>query len=130
MSTTVGTFQERRAGRAVWPAAFLATLIMLTGALVAVTLSQDGPQTAPVPGTPVQVAGGVEETIVSGTAANTPSEIRGEATQGRPVGSFGGTAANTPTEVTGGMAVEAPQYISGTMSDGFPARVFDRHQRV
>ena len=67
----------------------------------------------------------VEQGIVSGTAANTPSEIRGEATQGRPVGSFGGTAANTPSEISGGL-------IGGIAGPEVPtaAEVFDRHQRI
>ena len=82
MSTRVGTLRGSRAGRSIWPAAILVSLVMLTIAVAAVSLSRDqGSQTAQRD--VVQNA----PSIVGGTAANTPSELGS--------GVVGGTAATT-----------------------------------
>jgi hypothetical protein len=84
MSIGVGTLQPKtRIMRPVWLAGLLAVILALTAAVI-VTNSGDEP---------VRDTTGTQ-TAVSGTAANTPSELRGglEST-------FGGTVANTPTEV-------------------------------
>ena len=86
MSTRAGTLPGSRAGRSIWPAAILASLVMLTIAVAAVSLGRDQEQQDPK-----TVISGVEETFDGGTAANTPSELSG------------GTTANTPSELTGGL---------------------------
>ncbi len=114
MSTRVGTLQGTRPGRSIWPAAVVASLVMLTIAVAAVSLGRDRPQ--PTPNT---VVGGVEQTIVGGTAANTPSELRGATAEAgggvrltphvprRAADATGsseaGTVGNTPSELSGGL---------------------------
>lgn len=116
MSMKVGTLQETRPTRSIWPAAVVATLVMLTIAVGAVSLGRDRPQSSPNTG-----VGTIEQTFVGGTAANTPSELRGatEAVGGRirpgardvprraaeaATGSSEvGTAVNTPSELSGGL---------------------------
>ncbi len=112
MSTRVGTLRGSRAGRSIWPAAILASLVMLTIAVAAVSLGGDRPQPTP------QTVSGVEETFVGGTAANTPSELRGAPIESNAggihvephvprraaevaTGSF--EAGNTPSELSGGL---------------------------
>ena len=87
MSTRVGTLQGSRAKgsgrRSIWPAAIVASLVMLTIAVAAVSLSGD-------PASETAQRDAVRQnpqTVVGGTAANTPSELRG--------GVVGGTAATT-----------------------------------
>ena len=116
MSISVGTAGERRVRRSVWPAAFLAAVIMVTAALVAFTLSREGPRTPPASGAPTEVSSEVDGTV-SGTAANTPSEIRGrfastvdparigpQIVGGGPDGWV--VQGNTPTELSGGLPAE------------------------
>jgi len=87
MSTRVGTLRGSQAGRSIWPAAILASLVMLTIAVAAVSLGRDqAPQTAQRDGTQQN-----RQAVVGGTAANTPSELSG------------GSTGNTPSELTGGM---------------------------
>ena len=102
MSTRVGTLRGSRAGRSIWPAAILASLVMLTIAVAAVSFgrvqSQQDPKT---------VISGVEETFDGGTAANTPSELNGGIVGAAPptfVDGTAGTAGNTPSELSGGYA--------------------------
>ena len=102
MSTRVGTLQGSRAGRSIWPAAILASLVMLTIAVAAVSLGrvqyQQDPKT---------VISGVEETFDGGTAANTPSELNNGIVGAAPptfVDGMAGTAGNTPSELIGGYA--------------------------
>ena len=89
MSTRVGTLQGSRAGRSIWPAAILASLVMLTIAVAAVSLSRDQASQA------AQRDGAQRnpQAVVGGTAANTPSELSG--------GIVGGTAATT-VKITAG----------------------------
>jgi hypothetical protein len=134
MSTRVGTLRGSRAGRSIWPAAILASLVMLTIAVAAVSFgrvqSQQDPKT---------VISGVEETFDGGTAANTPSELNAQIGAGRPKTVAGGTLANTPTELSGGIrhkfvsdtpGTTTPTELSGgIIGDGLPAKFYDRHQR-
>ena len=109
MSTRTGTLQAPRATRSIWPAAVIASLLMLSIGIGAFFLGRD--QATPAPKT---VVGGTEQTDVGGTAANTPSELSGGIRH-----KFGGTApaivsgGNTPSELTGGL----------------PER-YDAHQRI
>jgi hypothetical protein len=115
MSTRVGTLQGSRAKgsgvRSIWPAAILASLTMLTIAVAAVSLGGDRPQPTP------QTVSGVEKTFVGGTAANTPSELRGavESNVGgihvaphvprraAEMATRSFEAGNTPSELSGGL---------------------------
>ena len=110
MSTRTGTLQAPRATRSIWPAAVIASLLMLSIGIGAFALSRDqatsGPKT---------VVGRTEQTVVGGTAANTPSELSG-GIRHKFVSETVGT--NTPTELTGGIV------------GGLPAEFYDRHQRA
>ena len=126
MSTRVGTLQGTSAGRSIWPAAVLASLVMLTIAVTAISINLDegrpGAQTfvgRQVVNTPSELSGG----IVGGTAANElgitagSSSISVAATKAvqtaiiaarnaadtDPGELSGGTAGNTPSELSGGM---------------------------
>ena len=88
MSTRVGTLQAPRAGGSILLAAFLASFVMATIAVVAISLdSNEGRQGETtfvgrhVVNTPSElsagIVGGAEQTFVGGTAANTPSELSG-----------------------------------------------------
>jgi hypothetical protein len=125
MSTRVGTLQAPRAGGSILLAAFLASLVMLTIAVVAISLDRDQGRQGQttfvgrhVVSTPSElsagIVGGAEQTFVGGTAANTPSELSG-GIRHKYVGDAVG--ANTPSELSGGMG------------NGLPAKIYDRHQR-
>ena len=133
MSTRVGTQQASGWGGSILLATFLASLVMLTIAVVAISLDQGrqgeatfvGRQLVNTPSeanTPTELnaamVGGAEQTFVGGTAANTPSELSAQIRGGRPGTVAGGTLANTPTELT-----------DGVIGDGLPAEIFARHQR-
>ena len=127
MSTRVGTQQAPRAGGSIVLATFLASLVMLTIAVVAISLDQGRQGEATFVGrqlvnTPSELnaamVGGAEQTFVGGTAANTPSELSAQIRGGRPGTVAGGTLANTPTELS-----------DGVIGDGLPAEIFARHQR-
>lgn len=104
MSSRIGTLDAPRAERATWPVAFVAVLIMLTIAVVAVSMGRE------------EAREPVAQPTVSGTAANTPTEIRAahveiEATdaivphvprRGADADSVRSTAGNTPSEMSGG----------------------------
>ena len=105
MSTGIGTLQAPRRTRSIWPAAVIASLLMLSIGIGAFFLGRD--RATPAPSSNV---GGTEQTVAAETSANTPSEsLRGIV--GRPtprVGSGGDTpviasTANTPSELTGGI---------------------------
>ena len=72
MSTRTGTLQAPRAARSIWPAAVIASLLMLSIGIGAFFLGRDQATLAPK-----TVVGGTEQTVVGGTAANTPSELTG-----------------------------------------------------
>ena len=109
MSTRVGTLQGTSAGRSIWPAEVLASLVMLTIAVTAISIDRDeggpGAQTfvgRQVVNTPSELSGGISQTFVGGTEANTPTELSGGIVGGFPETFVGGTANNTPSELTGG----------------------------
>lgn len=93
MSSNVGTLEQRRRIR-LWPV--VAALIAVTA--LAVYFTTTGGEAEKRPST------------VSGTAANTPTELSGGL-----VGSISDTVANTPSEIRGGFA-EAPE--SATAQNG------------
>jgi hypothetical protein len=114
MSTRVGTLQAPKAGGSMLLAAFLASFVILTIAVVAISFDRDlgrqGETTfvgRHVVSTPSElntgIVGGAEQTFVGGTAANTPSELNSQIGGGRPKTVAGGTLANTPTELSGGI---------------------------
>jgi hypothetical protein len=130
MSTRVGTLQAPRAGGSILLAVFLASFVMLTIALVAISVdTNEGRQSETtfvgrhVVNTPGElsagIVGGAEQTFVGGTAANTPSELSGWSSPPASRHKFmsGTPGTNTPTELTGGIA------------GGLPAKFYDRHQR-
>jgi hypothetical protein len=84
MSIGIGTLQPKtRVIRPVWLAGILAVILAFT---VAVIVANAGDE-------PVRDTTGTQ-TSVSGTAANTPSELRGGATVSQET-----TLANTPSEI-------------------------------
>ena len=109
MSTRVGTLQTPRTNRSIWAAAVIASLLVLSIGIGAFFLGRD--EAAPAPKT---VVGGTEQTVVGGTAANTPTELSGgirhKFVGAEPAIVSGG---NTPSELTGGL----------------PGR-YDAHQRI
>ena len=147
MSTRVGTQQAPRAGGSILLATFLASLVMLTIAVVAISVDRDQARQGEativgrqVINTPSELStgtvGGAEQTFVGGTAANTPSELKpvymhGRNLQGlsplepvymhgrnlRGLSPLSETGTNTPTELSGGII------------GGLPAEFYDRHQR-
>jgi hypothetical protein len=121
MSTRVGTLQAPRAGGSILLAAFLASLVMLAIAVVAVSADRDAGRQR-------------ETTFVGRQVVNTPSELSG----GIVRGIVGGAAANTPTELSGGirhkfawdaLGTTTPSELSGGLGNGRPAETYDRHQR-
>ena len=148
MSTRVGTLQAPRAGSILF-AAFLASLVILTIAVVAISVDREAGRQGEttfagrqVVNTPSELSGGIvggaERTLVGGSAANTTSEPNAQVGAGRPKTVAGGTLADTPTEPSGGIrhkyvgdAVGAttPSELSGGMGSGRPAEIYDRHQR-
>jgi hypothetical protein len=131
MSTRVGTLQAPRAGGSILLAAFLASLVMLTIAVVAISLDRDQGRQGEttfvgrhVVNTPSELSGGIvggaEQTFVGGTAANTPSETR-RGIVGRPTPRVA-TDGNAPTIVSGG---NTPSELSGGLFEQY-----GRHQRI
>jgi len=118
MSTRVGTLQGSQTGRSIWPAAILASLVMLTIAVGAISLGRDRPQ----PTTKTSV-GGIEQTFVGGTAANTPSELRGGLAESNGRGGVRLTphvprrAAEATGSFAGGTVGNAPAFIDTTVRD-------------
>jgi len=125
MSSRVGTLQGSPTGRSIWPAAVLASLVMLTIAVAAVSLDLDQGQQG-------------ETMVVGRHVVNTPSELNAQI-GGTPKTVVGGTSANTPTELSGGirhkfvsdtLGTNTPTELSGgIIGDGLPAKFYDRHQR-
>jgi hypothetical protein len=117
MSSGVGTLQAPRAGGSILLAAFIASLVMLTIAVVAISVDRDAGRQG-------------ETTFVGRQVVNTPSGLSG--------GIVGGTATNTPTELSGGirhkyagdaLGTTTPSELSGGLGNGRPAEIYDRHQR-
>jgi hypothetical protein len=131
MSTRVGTLQAPRAGGSIVLAAFLASLVMVTIAVVAISLDRDQGRQGEttfvgrhVVNTPSELSaglvGGTEQAFVGGTAANTPSETR-RGIVGRPTPKAA-TGGSAPTIVSGG---NTPSELSGGLFDQY-----GRHQRI
>jgi hypothetical protein len=99
MSTGIGTLQAPRRNRSIWPAAVIASLLMLSIGIGAFFLARD--EATPPPKSAVSET----EQIVGGTAANTPTELSGGVVGAAPptfVDGLAGTAGNTPSELSGG----------------------------
>ena len=131
MSTRVGTLQAPRAGGSILLAAFLASIVIVTMAVVAISLDRNqgrpGETTfvgRQVVNTPSElnagVVGGAEQTFVGGTAANTPSELNAQIRGGRPGTVPGDTSANTPTELSGGIR---HKFASDTLGTNTPTEL-------
>ena len=86
MSTRVGTLQAPRAGGSILLAAFLASLVMLTIAVVAISLDRDQGRHGEtafvgrhVVSTPTElsagIVGGAEQTVVGGRGRVAPSGL-------------------------------------------------------
>jgi hypothetical protein len=132
MSTKVGTLQAPRAGGSIVLAAFLASLVMLTIAVVAISLDRDQGRQGETTfvgrhavNTPSElnggIVGGTEQTFVGGTAANTPSETR-RGIVGRPTPKAATAGGSAPTIVSGG---NTPSELSGGLFEQY-----GRHQRI
>ena len=118
MSTGIGTLQPSQR-RSLWPVAVVLSFVMLTVAVIVFSIDRGGSTTqAPAKRVAVEVpAAG----IAGGTAANTPSELRGISSVSsgaqvaitphvprRSAGSEGPQVTlgtNTPSEITGGLSV-------------------------
>jgi hypothetical protein len=124
MSTRVGTLQAPRAGGSILLAAFLASLVMLTIAVIAISVDRN--------------EGRQGETMFAGRhVVTTPSELSSGIVGGAET-FVGGAAANTPTELSGGirhkyvegaLGTDTPSELSGGLGNGIPAEIYDRHQR-
>jgi hypothetical protein len=156
MSTRVGTLQAPKANGSILFAAFLASLVMATIAVVAISFERDQGQQGEttfvgryVVNTPSEqsagIVGGAEQTFIGGTAANTPSELNAQTRGGRPGTVAGGTLANTPSELnlpswssppasrhkvmSDTPGTNTPTELTGGIVGGLPAKFYDRHQR-
>jgi hypothetical protein len=151
MSTRVGTLEAPRAGGSILLAAFLALFVMLTIAVVAISIDQGGEVETTRVGrglvygpvadnTPSELNAGIvggAETSVGGTAANTPSELEPVYMHGRnllglsplePVYMHGRNLRGlSPLSDTPG--TNTPTELSGGIIGGVPAQFYDRHQR-
>jgi hypothetical protein len=148
MSTKIGTLQAPRTTRSIWPAAVIASLLLLSVGIGAFFLGRD--QATPT-----------AKTVVGGTAADTPTQIIADtagssslAVAARPAvmaaiiaareaaeassEPSAGTTANTPSELSGGIrhkfvgdavGTNTPSELSGGMGNGLPPKIYDRHQR-
>jgi hypothetical protein len=109
MSIGVGTLQPKtRSMRPVWLAGLLAVILALT---VAVIVTNSGEE-------PARDTTGTQ-TEISGTAANTPSEVRAHiprraANTGSTSVTISGTIGNTPSELSGGL--QSPALTDETLS--------------
>jgi hypothetical protein len=132
MSTRVETLQAPRANGSILIAAFLATIVMLTIAVVAISFDSDQGRQGEttfvgrhVVSTPSElsagIVGGAEQTFVGGTAANTPSELNARP---RP-----GARASGHKFMSDALGTTTPTELSGGIVGGLPAKFYDRHQR-
>lgn len=145
MSTRVGTLQAPKAGGSILLAAFLASLVMLTIAVAAISFDRSqgrqGKTTfagRQLVNTPSEVSaatlGGAEQTFVGGTAANTPSETNAQARVELGIKAHKAfmsdtLGTNTPSELSGGIR---HKYVSDPLGTNTPselAKIYARHQR-
>lgn len=111
MSIGVGTLKP--SGRSIWPAAVVLSVVMLTVAVIAISLDRGDA----VPSTTQKVEAPAVA-IVSGTAANTPSELRGATTAERS-GAGISFVRHVPKREIGSAAAErvTPQLGTNTPSE-------------
>jgi len=124
MSTKVGTLQAPRAGGSILLATFLASLVVLTVAVVAISLDRDQGRQGETTF--------VGRPLVNTPLVNTPSELSAGIVGGAEQTFVGGTAANTPSELSGGirLGTDTPTELSGAViGDGLPAEIYARHMR-
>jgi hypothetical protein len=148
MSTNVGTLQAPRAGGSILLAAFLASLVMLTIAVVAVSVDQGRPGETSFVGrqlvnTPSElnagIVGGAEQTF---GYRGDPAAVRQEYAE--PVYMHGRNLRGlSPLEpvymhgrnlrglspLTDKLGTNTPTELSGGIIGGLPAKVYARHQR-
>jgi len=156
MSTRVGTLQAPKSGGSILPAAVLAALVMVTIAVVAISIDhvegRPGAQTSVgrhvVVTTPSELSGQTPRMFVGGTAANTPTELNGGIVSGFAPQAMGITAGSSSIAVGATKAVQAAIIASRNASDdtsqgfagakgntpseltgGIPDR-YARHQRI
>jgi hypothetical protein len=148
MSTRVGTLQAPRAGGSILLAAFLASLVMVTIAGVAISLDRDQGRQGEttfvgrhVVNTPSElsagIVGGTEQTFVGGTAANTPSELKPVYMHGRNLRGLSrlepaymhGRNLRGLSPLSDKLGTTTPTELSGGIGNGLPAEMYDRHQR-
>jgi hypothetical protein len=131
MSTRVETLQAPRANGSILIAAFLATFVMLTIAVAAISFDSDQGRQGKTPfvgrhvvSTPSElsagIVGGAEQTFVGGTAANTPSEVSGWSSP---------PASRHKVHESDTLGTTTPTELSGGIGGGLPAKFYDRHQR-
>ena len=144
MSTRVGTLKGSATGRSLWPAAILVSLVMLTIAVAAVSLSRDQASQT----TQRDRVQQNPQSVVGGTAANTPSELSG-GTVGGPAATalkisagsssiaLGGTPAVQAALIAGRNAADAQSELSGGSTGNTPSELtggmferYGRHQRI
>jgi hypothetical protein len=149
MSTRVGTLQAPKAGGSIVLAAFLASLVTLTIAVVAISFDRDQGRQGEttfvgrhVVNTPSElsagIAGGAEQTFVGGTAANTPSELKPVYMYGRNLQGLSplepeymhGRNLRGLSPLSDPLGSNTPTEISGgIIGDGLPAEIYARQQR-
>ena len=128
MSIGTGTLQPNtRVIRPIWLAALLAIVLAFAGAVIVTNAGQEAardttPARTEVSGTaantPSELRGGVES-AVGGTLANTPIEVRPHVPRrAANAESFSGTVGNTPSELSGGLPAPAEPHeaivVNGT----------------
>ena len=128
MSTRVGTQQAPRAGGSILLATFLASFVMLTIGVVAISVDQ---------GQRGQTTSVGRQLVNMPSEVNTPSELNAGIVGGAEQ-TLGGTA-NTPSELNAQarleLGIKTHKLISNKLvtnriiSDGLPASFYDRHQR-
>ncbi len=148
MSTRVETLQAPRANGSILIAAFLATLVIMTIAVVAISFDSDQGRQGEttfvgrhVVSTPSElsagIVGGAGQTFVGGTAANTPSELNPVYMHGRnlqglsplePVYMHGRNLQGL-SPLSDALGTNTPTERSGGIIGGLPAKFYDRHQR-
>lgn len=149
MSTRVGTLQAPKAGGSIMLAAFLASFVILTIAVVAISFDRDlgrqGETTfvgRHMVSTPSELSAGsvgaAEQTFVGGTAANTPSVLKPVYMHGRTLRGLSplepvymhGRNLRGLSPLSGKLGTNTPTELSGgIIGGGLPAEVYARHQR-
>ena len=116
MSTTVGTMQASRTGGSILLAAFLASFVMLTITLVAISLDQGRQGETTFVGRHLV---NLPSEVNAPSEVNTPSELGAQIGGGRPKTVAGGTLT-TPTELSGGIR---HKFVSDTLGTNTPTEL-------